>query len=116
MFQGETYLLLLFGPLLGGAIGFWLKNKAGRFVRLFLSFSGAFLFSIVAMHLLPEVFRENDKAGLFVLLGFFIQVVLELLSHGVEHGHFHMHRHSAGYVFSLLFGLSLHSVMDGMPL
>lgn len=110
------YTLLFIAPLIGGVLGFILKHKAESFVKLFLSFSGAFLFSLIAIHLLPEVFAQTKNAGVYIVIGFFIQIILEQLSHGVEHGHFHMHHHSHNYVFSLIIGLSLHSLFDGIPL
>jgi len=70
---------------------------------------------------------NTSKIGLFILLGFFIQLVLDYLTKGVEHGHMHTkcpnneehdhEHHSAGISFiPVLIGLSLHSFLEGMPL
>ena len=78
----------------------------------------AYLLSITALHLLPEVFTGDDRGayfGSFVLVGFFIQVMLEYLSGGIEHGHAHTHR-SAGLPVGLMIGLCLHAFLEGMPL
>jgi len=66
--------------------------------------------------------------GLFILLGFFIQLILDYLTKGVEHGHLHSkcpehgahdhehHTHNAVAYWPVLIGLSLHSFLESMPL
>ena len=95
----------------------WVKPSDPNKLKLLIAFSGAYLLSITAMHLLPEVFTGDDGAyfGSFVLVGFFIQVMLEYLSGGIEHGHTHTHR-SAGLPVGLMIGLCLHAFLEGMPL
>ena len=109
-------LILILAPILGGLMALTLKLKNQNNYKLVLSFSGAFLFSITLLHLLPYVFLQNANAGIYILIGFFIQIILEQLTKGVEHGHFHVHHENNYYVFSVLVGLSLHSFMDGLPL
>jgi zinc transporter ZupT len=51
------------------------------------------------------------------MLGFLIQLVLELITEGAEHGH--RHEHSEGEKvspFLLLTGLCIHSFLEGMPI
>ena len=95
----------------------WIKPSDPNKLKLLIAFSGAYLLSITALHLLPEVFTGDDGAyfGSFVLVGFFIQVMLEYLSGGIEHGHTHTHR-SAGLPVGLMIGLCLHAFLEGMPL
>ena len=68
--------------------------------KILLSFSGAYLFSITVIHILPELFHEATNlrlTGAYVLAGFFLQMILEYFSSGVEHGHIHLdhdHGHS----------------------
>lgn len=95
----------------------WVKPSDPNKLKLLIAFSGAYLLSITALHLLPEVFTGDDGAyfGSFVLVGFFIQVMLEYLSGGIEHGHTHTHR-SAGLPVGLMIGLCLHAFLEGMPL
>lgn len=109
-------LLLFISPLIGGAVALLFRKKAEANYKLVLSFSGAFLFTIILLHLFPTVFENTQNAGLYILIGFFIQILLEQLTHGIEHGHFHSHQHGASYITSLLIGLSLHSFLDGIPL
>ena len=96
----------------------WIKPSDPNKLKLLIAFSGAYLLSITALHLLPEVFTGDDRGayfGSFILVGFFIQVMLEYLSGGIEHGHAHTHR-SAGLPVGLMIGLCLHAFLEGMPL
>jgi len=95
---------------------FILKSKtlSDKLVKLLLAFSGAYLLGLCFMHLLPEVYQAGvTKIGLWILLGFVIQLLLEFLSQGVEHGHAH-HSTQFGKYFPLvlLISLSLHSITE----
>ncbi len=73
---------------------------------------------IAALELIPEVFgTAPSSVGLWLLLGFFIQLILESFSQGVEHGHVHAHR-GGGYGFAVrvMIGLGLHALLEGLPL
>lgn len=84
---------------------------------LLLAFSGSFLLGIVSLHLLPETFHElGEKSGLFILGGFFLQLLLQRLSHGVEHGHVHESPTAAHAVWPIFTGLCIHAFMEGIPL
>ena len=72
-----TILLILIAPLLGGALALTFRQQAQAQYKLVLSFSGAFLFTIILLHLFPTVFQQGTSAGLFVLIGFFIQIVFD---------------------------------------
>ena len=113
-----TYALLLFSVVAAALTVLWLKPSHRNNLKLLIAFSGAYLLSITARHLLPEVFIGDERGayfGAFVLVGFFIQVMLEHLSGGIEHGHSHSHRHS-GLPVGLMVGLCLHAFLEGMPL
>ncbi|MBK9730928.1 MAG: ZIP family metal transporter [Chitinophagaceae bacterium] len=110
------FIILIAAPLIGGFAALLLKTKSREHYKLVLSFSGAFLFSITLIHLFPVVFANNEHAGVYVLAGFFIQIFLEQLTHGIEHGHFHEHIENNSYIFALLLGLTIHSFLDGIPL
>ncbi|MCY7411017.1 MAG: ZIP family metal transporter [Chitinophagales bacterium] len=115
--MNSWYFILLFAaPMFGGLIAIAFRKQAELNYKLVLSFSGAFLFTIILVHLFPAVFSLLPNAGIYVLAGFFIQIILEQLTHGIEHGHFHGHHHSTGYITSLMIGLTLHSFLDGIPL
>ena len=112
-----TPLLLFFSVILGGTLIFVFPVK-GQILKLLVSFSVAFLLSLIILHLLPEVYQHSDthSASIFILIGFFLQIFIEYFSRGVEHGHAHLHTHDKKIPFTIIFGLCLHSFIEGMPL
>lgn len=109
------YIILFLSVFVGSAIAFYIKNISQNNTRLLISFSGAYLFSITVLHLIPETFagQHNHTIGLFILIGFFLQIILEQFSKGIEHGHGHIH---GSIPLSILIGLGVHSFIEGMPL
>jgi zinc transporter ZupT len=105
------YVVLILTVLASGSFIFFIRQDDQRILKLLLAFSGAFLIGISFMKLIPEVFSSRVKyVGLFVMLGFLIQLVLELITEGAEHGH--KQNHSDGErvsPFLLLIGLCIHS-------
>lgn len=113
-----TYQVLLFLlTVLGGALPLIFQRTNERYVNLLLAFSGSFLFGVTTLHLLPESFAElGERAGIFILLGFFVQLLLQRISHGVEHGHVH-HTEGMSHTLTPIFiGLSVHAFLEGVPL
>ena len=112
------YILLLFLPvLLAGVTVFFVKLTESR-LKLLLAFSAAYLLALSFLHLIPDIFSSLParQAGLWVLAGFFIQVLLEFFSSGIEHGHAHIHAEKHKIPLVLLCGLYLHSFIEGLPL
>ncbi|MXV52504.1 ZIP family metal transporter [Pedobacter sp. HMF7647] len=110
-------ILLFLSCFIGGISIFLFKKDASKQLKLLLSFSGAYLFSITAIHLMPEVFHTDDPTiGLYVLGGFLFQIVLEQFSDGIEHGHVHAHSHSPAFPWGIMVSLCLHAFLEGMPL
>lgn len=92
-----------------------------KYIKLLLSFSGAFLLGVTVFNIFPSIYKvENVNVifvGLFILLGFIIQIFLETYSHGIEHGHIHKHHHETNSSIILLsISLYLHSFLEGLPL
>jgi zinc transporter ZupT len=113
------YIILFLAVLFGGALAFKFKSQNRRMLQLILSFVGAYILGIIVLHLIPDAYEEgNQTIGLWVLGGFFIQLVLEQLSMGVEHGHIHDHHHTSKPMFALqvMLGLSIHAFIEGLPL
>lgn len=112
------YTLLFTSVLMGGLTAYIIRRHYPALLALLLSFSGAYILGIAALHLLPVAFSQgNRNPGLWLLLGFFVQILLEQLSRGVEHGHVHAHPNaSPGFGVQILIGLCLHSFIEGMPL
>jgi zinc transporter ZupT len=106
--------------LLSGLAVFVLPVQKPKRIRLLLSFSGAYLLALSVLHFLPEIYQSSgSKAGLFVLLGFLMQLGLEIISGGIEHGHIHVHKkdnQKAVIPYGVIIGLGIHSFLEGMPL
>lgn len=123
------YLILFSSVLLGGGLAFYFQKTNKTLLQLVLSFSGAFILGISVLHLMPVAFsypinasaevisRHGNTVGLLILLGFFVQIFLEQLSKGVEHGHIHApHKGKTSFAIQILLGLSIHAFFEGVPL
>ena len=112
------YFLLFITIIISGSSMFAVKKVNAGFLKLLLSFSGAYLFGLTVTHLIPEVYNSgNASIGIYIFAGFFIQIVLEFFSEGIEHGHIHIHKHqNAAFPYGIMAGLCLHSFLEGMPL
>lgn len=110
-----TLFLITF---IGGSFPLWLKGLDDKRMHIFLAFSGSFLLSITFLHLIPETFNSiGSHAGLLLLIGFFVQLIIQRFTHGLEHGHVHLHQHEHHIpLASILVGLTLHAFMEGLPL
>lgn len=116
IFNSLSNILPFFGAVLGMGIGYKIHNKSSKGLKLILSFSGAFLLGVTIFHLMPEVFSKvNNKPGLWIVSGIILQILLENLSQGTEHGHSHIK--SNEYLPWILFlSLCLHAFIEGLPL
>jgi zinc transporter ZupT len=107
--------LFTFSPWL--LFSFLPKGKQHSF-KLILSFSGAYLFSLTLLHILPEIYSNAGGntllVGIFILVGFFLQIILSYFAEGIEHGHLHhVHSHTHALPFTLLISISLHAFLEG---
>lgn len=118
-------IVLFFTPLLAGLLIYLVPKGRNSNFKLLLVFAGSYLFAITVIHILPEIYRqyaEVELIGLFVLLGFFLQQLLEYFTSGIEHGHIHTHEHH-GHAHSqthsevsaliLLSALCVHAFLEG---
>lgn len=110
-------ITLILSVLFGGLMVSYLKSQQkAKIIKLTLAFSGGFLLAIIFQHLLPDLYQHDfHQAGLFILLGFLVQLILEYFSGGIEHGHTHSHANNR-IPFTLFVALSIHSVIEGFPL
>ena len=114
------YILLFLSVIISGTSVLFI-NISSKNLKLILSFSGAFLFAISVLHLIPEIYSSGTaNVGIYILIGFFAQILLEFFSEGIEHGHIHVHKHEHGhshaFPYAMMIGLSIHSFLEGMPL
>ncbi len=113
------YNILLFViTVIGGSLPIWTNGLNTKNMHYLLAFSGSFLLSITFLHLLPETFTSlGNSSGILLLTGFFVQLLIQRLTHGTEHGHVHSSEHSHQVLLaSIVVGLTIHAIMDGIPL
>ncbi|MCF8276661.1 MAG: ZIP family metal transporter [Flavobacteriales bacterium] len=107
-------LILLVGAFVGGMLAWAIKVEKSN-MKLILAFSGAFMLGLCFFHVLPESYESvGSKAGVWVLVGFMVQIMLEVLSKGMEHGHAHA-LHGKQLPLALFVGLGLHALLEGLP-
>jgi zinc and cadmium transporter len=110
-----TFFILFFFPFFGGLISITVQNSTVKHLKLFLSFSGAFLFSISAISILPSLYEAHTEIdiGYFILIGFFLQLFIDYFSKGIEHGHVHTGK-SGVFPWSIFLALSFHALLEGI--
>ncbi|MBL4755560.1 MAG: ZIP family metal transporter [Flavobacteriales bacterium] len=110
--------ILFIAAMAGGLAVFLFKTTDESKLKLLISFSGAYLLAICLLHLIPEIYEGNSTdIGMFILGGFFLQVMLEFLSGGIEHGHMHVHKKHLNVVpVAIMVSLCVHALTEGMPL
>lgn len=111
------YLLPFLSVVAGYLIALLLKPDNPLGLKLLLAFSGAYLLSITVFEFLPDVYSTgNSDIGIFIMGGILLQILLEFLSRGAEHGHLHHDENSTKFPWLLLISLCLHSLLEGFPL
>ena len=55
------YTILFSSIFCGGLFAFWFRGKLQNYLQLILSFSGAYIIGITALHLIPETFFESNE-------------------------------------------------------
>ncbi len=111
-----TIVVLFLVTLFGGLM---VLPFEGRKLNLSfpLVFAGSYLFSITIIHIIPELFSfhtDEFRIGIFILLGFFLQQILEYFSKGIEHGHVHANQAQHGFSrYSVVSALVVHSLLEG---
>ena len=109
------YLLPFLAVLIGSGLAFTLAKKI-NYLPLLLSFSGAFLLAITVVNIIPKIYRpDSGRIGIFILIGILLQLILEYLSGGAEHGHLH-HKKSNRFPWLLFISISAHALLEGFPL
>lgn len=117
MNQILLFILPIVAVFLGLGVAYIFKPQVANGVKLLLAFSGAFLLSVTVLEFLPEIYdAEFEKIGIFIMLGILLQILLEFLSRGAEHGHLHLDENSTQMPWALFVSLCIHSAFEGFPL
>lgn len=119
-------LSVVIGVLLGSFFG-----KSEKFAKQLLVLSAGFLIAICLNEVFPQVYAEyhhhhegeqhhhsHTNMGLFVIAGVILQMLLESLTKGFEHGHIHHHEEEKKQIlpYALMSGLFIHAFIEGIPL
>jgi zinc and cadmium transporter len=112
--------VLFLSAFLSGLLVFAIPDIQKRNYKLILVFAGSYLFAITIIHIMPELYSQAKNPatiGLYVLLGFFLQQILEYFTAGAEHGHIHDHegdhQHGKSSAIMVLIGMSVHALLEG---
>lgn len=115
-YQKMDVIYLIFAVCVGAGLGAVLGRQQ-KVNKLLLTFSGAYLLGINVFEVLPLLYHSSMKTstiGLVILMGIFIQIIIEGFTKGVEHGHIHKIKNS-DFTISIFLGLFLHALIEGMP-
>ena len=83
-----NYILPFLAVALGALFVLIGKSTLRKQLPLLLAFSGAFLLATTITAVFPEVFvHGNGHISYWVLAGIVVQIALENLTKGAEHGH-----------------------------
>lgn len=112
-----TVLLLIASVMAGVFLGKHFGKKE-KLAKNLLILSAGFLITICLNEVFPQVYtaEAGRSLGIFVIGGVLLQMVLEALTKGFEHGHFHHHSEHNILPFALMVGLFIHAFIEGIPL
>lgn len=109
-------ILPIVAVLIGFGISYFVYQKSIT-INLLLAFSGSFLLSVTVLEFLPDIYKSGtDSIGVFILAGILLQIILEYLSGGAEHGHFHLSKEKKTFPFVLFTSLCIHAFLEGIPI
>lgn len=107
--------LLISSVLIGVLLGKYFGQKM-KLTKILLMISAGFLITICLNDIFPHVYESHDlNLGIWVIGGVLLQMILENLTKGFEHGHTHHHSDNI-LPFTLMIGLFIHAFIEGIPL
>ena len=109
--------LLILSVLVGVFLGKFFGNRE-KFAKNLLIVSAGFLITICLNEVFPQVYaQEHSNIGMWVIGGVLLQMLLENLTKGFEHGHFHHHTEGKNILpLALMIGMFIHAFLEGIPL
>lgn len=109
-------ILLILSVVVGVFLGKFFGSQQ-KFAKNLLILSAGFLITICLNEVFPEIYSsESENIGLFVIAGVLLQMLLENLTKGFEHGHFHHHEQKNILPLALMLGMFVHAFLEGIPL
>lgn len=108
--------LLILSVLVGVLLGKFLGKSKGLAKNL-LILSAGFLITVCVNEVFPEVYEAKDaNIGIWIIGGVLLQMILESMTKGFEHGHFHHHDEKQILPVALMAGMFIHAFLEGIPL
>jgi len=128
-----SYALIILGIVVWAFLIPSRRHVSPKLMNYINIFGGAFLFASCFINLVPHMFLGEDpyrfvtpnlhfKIAAAVMVGFLIQLLLERLTSGVEHGQGHLEDNHPSApkgqhaIAALLIGLCIHAFLEGMPM
>ena len=109
-------IALILSVLLGVFLGKYFGGQQ-KFAKNLLVMSAGFLITICINEVFPEIYGSGEhNVGIFVIAGVLLQMLLESLTKGFEHGHFHHHSDHGILPVALMAGMFVHAFIEGIPL
>lgn len=109
-------ILLILSVLVGVFLGKFFGAKQA-IAKYLLIVSAGFLIAICLNEVFPQVYHSDvPNIGLWVIGGVLLQMLLENLTKGFEHGHFHHQSEQNILPIALILGLFVHAFIEGIPL
>ena len=111
-------LIAAFADILGGLI-LVRRNWEKRYLRYFVAIGAGFMLSVALLEMMPESLRFSPRWSPVLILGGYCAI--HLLEHTITpHFHFgeetHHHELSTHTGYSVLTGLAIHSLFDGVAI
>jgi len=111
----ENSIILFLSVFIGSILGYFFKEQK-IFSKAILIISAGFLLTICLIEIFPMLFISKIKnIGIWIIAGVFIQLILETITKGVEHGHVHLSEQQK-FPYVLLIGLFIHALLEGIPI
>ncbi len=109
-------LLLVLSVVVGVLLGRFF-GKEQKWAKFLLILSAGFLIAVCLNEIFPAIYNAKvHNIGLWVIAGVLLQMFLENLTKGFEHGHMHHHSEKAILPIALILGLFIHAFIEGIPL
>lgn len=110
-------LLLILSVVAGVFLGNFFGGNS-KLAKSLLILSAGFLIAVCINEVFPEVYQDgNSNIGIWIIGGVILQMLLENMTKGFEHGHFHYHHEEKNILpVALMIGLFIHAFLEGIPL
>lgn len=109
-------LVLILSVLTGVLLGKYFGSRQ-KLAKHLLIISAGFMITICLTEIFPVIFSNHEKnLGLWVIGGVLLQMLLENMTKGFEHGHYHHHSEKSILPVALVIGMFLHAFLEGIPL